>query len=508
MWILLNGTKIDNQTGQFGNQRAVICCWRLGNYRSGQVCGNSLGIQCFKCKEFGHFAKECKKAKRVKDSTTRMKKIDEQDLEALYSYMAIDPRDWKRVIVCHFLDSPDMCDNDIQDDQIDVNMWLIGACALANLIANFKLDGNLKHKEMKTLGLLAQKEIDIKEGLKVKAYKISVVKEKHDELVKQSLLTKSHYEGVAHRYNVSRQQPREQSNDNSLNVNAVLCYFVAIVVLENQKSGEHSVATPHKKTVASESTTTNSKSYYRMLYKKTSKAWKWWIAQQCPSAYKWVPKTKRKWVPKVRNESLLRSKSCSETSVANDTQHRSPTTKVSDYETRSPHPETIKNVSPLAATSVHHNRELDLLSWTFYDEFFNGWTFMPMANSAWIEYMQEELHQFDRLQSGNSLSNLLAKKLIQAKVDEYPQEEGIDFEESFAPVARLEAVRIFITDVAHKSFLVYQMDVKTSFLNGTLKGEVYVAQLDGFVDHDHPEKVYRLRKALYGLKQAPRAWYV
>ncbi|GKE79107.1 hypothetical protein Tco_1545227 [Tanacetum coccineum] len=61
-------------------------------------------------------------------------------------------------------------------------------------------------------------------------------------------------------------------------------------------------ATPRKKTVASESTTTNSKSYYRMLYKRTSKAWKWWIAQQCPSAYTWVPKTKRKWVPKVRNK--------------------------------------------------------------------------------------------------------------------------------------------------------------------------------------------------------------
>ncbi|GJT37483.1 hypothetical protein Tco_0937348 [Tanacetum coccineum] len=67
-----------------------------------------------------------------------------------------------------------------------------------------------------------------------------------------------------------------------------------------------SVATPHKKTVASESTITNSKSYYRMLYKKTNKAWKWWIAQQCPSAYTWVPKTKRKWVPKVRNESVTK----------------------------------------------------------------------------------------------------------------------------------------------------------------------------------------------------------
>nr|GEZ00974.1 retrovirus-related Pol polyprotein from transposon TNT 1-94 [Tanacetum cinerariifolium] len=87
----------------------------------------------------------------------------------------------------------------------------------------------------------------------------------------------------------------------------------------------------------------------------------------------------------------------------------------------------------------------------------------------------------------------------------YAQEEGIDFEESFAPVARLEAVRIFIAYVAHKSFPIFQMDVKTAFLNGPLKDEVYVAQPDGFVDPDHPEKVYRLRKALYGLKQAPKA---
>nr|GEU37133.1 Gag-Pol polyprotein [Tanacetum cinerariifolium] len=89
----------------------------------------------------------------------------------------------------------------------------------------------------------------------------------------------------------------------------------------------------------------------------------------------------------------------------------------------------------------------------------------------------------------------------------FAQEEGIDFEESFAPVARLEAVWIFITYVVHKSFPIYQMDVKTLFLNGPLKEEVYVAQPDGFVDPDHPEKVYRLKKALYGLKQALRAWY-
>nr|GEZ72217.1 retrovirus-related Pol polyprotein from transposon TNT 1-94 [Tanacetum cinerariifolium] len=85
--------------------------------------------------------------------------------------------------------------------------------------------------------------------------------------------------------------------------------------------------------------------------------------------------------------------------------------------------------------------------------------------------------------------------------------EGVDFEESFAPVARLEAVRLFIAYAAHKSFTVYQMDVKTTFVYGPLKEEVYVNQPDGFVDPYHPNKVYRLKKSLYGLKQAPRAWY-
>nr|GEY94469.1 retrovirus-related Pol polyprotein from transposon TNT 1-94 [Tanacetum cinerariifolium] len=88
----------------------------------------------------------------------------------------------------------------------------------------------------------------------------------------------------------------------------------------------------------------------------------------------------------------------------------------------------------------------------------------------------------------------------------YAQEEGIDFEESFALVVRLEAIRIFVAYAAHKSFPIYQMDVKMAFLNGPLKEEVYVAQPDRFVDPNHPEKVYRLRKALYGLKQAPRVW--
>nr|GFB53196.1 retrovirus-related Pol polyprotein from transposon TNT 1-94 [Tanacetum cinerariifolium] len=87
----------------------------------------------------------------------------------------------------------------------------------------------------------------------------------------------------------------------------------------------------------------------------------------------------------------------------------------------------------------------------------------------------------------------------------YRQEEGIDFEESFAPVARLEAIWIFLAYAAHKNMVVYQMDVKTAFLNGNLREEVYVSQPGGFVDPDNPNHVYKLKKALYGLKQAPRA---
>ncbi|GJZ86792.1 putative ribonuclease H-like domain-containing protein [Tanacetum coccineum] len=151
-----------------------------------------------------------------------------------------------------------------------------------------------------------------------------------------------------------------------------------------------------------------------------------------------------------------------------------------------------------------------------------------MADSAWIESMQEELHQFDRLDTWELVDIPLCKNVINLKwlwknkhdkenivilnksrlvAKGYVQKEGIDFEESFAPVARLEAVLLFIAYAAHKSFTVYQMDIKTSFLYGPLKEEVYVDQPDIFVDPYHPDKVYRLKKALYGLKQAPRAWY-
>nr|GEZ00281.1 hypothetical protein [Tanacetum cinerariifolium] len=122
-----------------------------------------------------------------------------------------------------------------------------------------------------------------------------------------------------------------------------------------------------------------------------------------------------------------------------------------------------------------------------------------MTDPAWIYSMQEELLQFKRLDVWVNKSHLFVRG--------YRQEEGIDFEESFALVARMEAIRIFLAYAAHKSFTVFQMDVKTAFLHGSLKEEVYVCQPEGFIDADHLSHVYKLKKALYGLKQAPRAWY-
>nr|GEW37991.1 hypothetical protein [Tanacetum cinerariifolium] len=159
-------------------------------------------------------------------------------------------------------------------------------------------------------------------------------------------------------------------------------------------------------------------------------------------------------------------KEMSETSVANETSGLIPKRqKASDYDNSNPFLQ-LQNVSSSADAHVPSQQELDLLFGPLHDEFFTAEPEMcmfaltvsttepknikeAMADSAWIEAIQREIHQFDRL----------------------------------------------------------QMDVKTTFLNGPLKEEVYVAQPKGFIDPDHPKKVYRLRKALYRLKQAPKAWY-
>jgi len=151
-----------------------------------------------------------------------------------------------------------------------------------------------------------------------------------------------------------------------------------------------------------------------------------------------------------------------------------------------------------------------------------------LLDPDWIEAMQDELAEFERNEvwslvpppSGHTIIG--TRWVFKNKLDDdgciirnkarlvaqgYKQQEGIDFEETFGPVARLEAIRIFLAYAAHKNFRVHQMDVKSAFLNGELQEEVYVKQPPGFVNKKFPEHCLKLHKAVYGLKQAPRAWY-
>ncbi|KAL8114351.1 hypothetical protein AgCh_021272 [Apium graveolens] len=151
-----------------------------------------------------------------------------------------------------------------------------------------------------------------------------------------------------------------------------------------------------------------------------------------------------------------------------------------------------------------------------------------LQDADWVHAMQEKLNEFERNKVWNLVPRPKNKSIVgikwvfRYKTDSdciiirnkarlvakgYSQQGGIDYDETFALVARLEAIRIFLAYVAHKKFIVFQMDVKSAFLNGELEEEVYVEQPPGFVDSKFPNHVYRLDKALYGLKQAPRAWY-
>ncbi|GJR86421.1 retrovirus-related pol polyprotein from transposon TNT 1-94 [Tanacetum coccineum] len=161
--------------------------------------------------------------------------------------------------------------------------------------------------------------------------------------------------------------------------------------------------------------------------------------------------------------------------------------KASDYDNSDPVPPR-QNVVPSAEKTDSSQQGLEFLFSPLLEEYYNP------------THGQAEENNNDQAPNASFQEDEFINPFC-------TREEGIDFEESFAPVARLEAVRIFVAYASHKSFLIYQMDVKTAFLNGLLKEEVYVAQPKGFIDPDHPEKVYLLKKTLYGLKQAPKAWY-
>jgi hypothetical protein len=150
-----------------------------------------------------------------------------------------------------------------------------------------------------------------------------------------------------------------------------------------------------------------------------------------------------------------------------------------------------------------------------------------LRDPDWVVAMQEELNNFTR----NEVWHLVPRPnqnvvgtmwVFRNKQDEhgvvtrnkarlvakgYSQVEGLDFDETYAPVARLESIRILLVYATYHGFKLYQMDMKSAFLNGPIKEEVYVKQPPGFEDSEYPTHVYKLSKALYGLKQAPIAWY-
>ncbi|GJZ46618.1 retrovirus-related pol polyprotein from transposon TNT 1-94 [Tanacetum coccineum] len=193
----------------------------------------------------------------------------------------------------------------------------------------------------------------------------------------------------------------------------------------------------------------------------------------------------------------------------------------------------IENVirDPSRFVSIRKQLQTDAM-WCYFDAFLTSVEpknfKQAMTELSWIDAMQEEIHEFERLQvwelvpCPDKVMLIKLKWIYKVKTKEFGgvlknkarlvaqgfrQEEGIDFEESFVPVVRIEAIRIFVANAANKNMTIFQTDVKMAFLNGELKEEVYVSQPEGFVDQDNPSHVYKLRKAMYSLKQAPRAWY-
>ncbi|GJT83409.1 putative ribonuclease H-like domain-containing protein [Tanacetum coccineum] len=193
----------------------------------------------------------------------------------------------------------------------------------------------------------------------------------------------------------------------------------------------------------------------------------------------------------------------------------------------------IENVIGDPSRSVSTRKQLKTDDmWCYFDAFLTSVEpknfKQVMTKPSWIDAMQEEIYEFKRLQvwelvpCPDKVMLIKLKWIYKVKTDEFGgvlknkailvtqvfrQEEGIDYEESFAPVARVEAIRIFVANATNKNITIFQTDIKMAFLNDKLKEEVYVSQPEGFVDQDNPSHVYKIKKALYGLKQAPHAWY-
>nr|GEX58338.1 hypothetical protein [Tanacetum cinerariifolium] len=709
---------------------------------------DSLGIRG---REFGRFAKECRKPKRVKDSAYHKEKmllckqaeqgvplqaeqydwladtdeeIDEQELEARYSHMA---KIQEQEMHAHlkYIESLEKEIDGLESDKAEFSN-----IELKKLIEK----GKGKFVETKfdkpsivrqpnaqripkpsVLGKLTlfSNSLERRYFPKIKPVPKTNVSEGLSKPVTAQTLPQTARQAVS---NTNALKPGMYRIDNRTKKPNV----VPISTRKPKGQANKLVATPHKKIVASKSNNQKPQSYFKMLYEKTSKTWKWWIEQQTPSGYKWVPKTKMQWVPKAKNEIVQKRVSFAVDNASRITNVLKRTNSLGFNLSTVPSFSTLLQIvqlilfifdsectkhmtgnlkllcnfvekfldlqgndlltgnrgSDLYTTSLQESTSSTLLclmakasptqAWLWYrrlshlnfnyinllskkdiviglpklkgTEFLNktlnaffkeegiehqnsiartpeqngvverrnrtlvesngylvynkrtrmivesihirfneikevsktsvandtsevaessshniGNSNVPTFNQPQVsEYRWMKDHPLEQV-LGNPLRPVQTKRqlatnlemcmfaltvwelvdkpfgkmviklkwLWKNKKDEdqtvirnkarllakgYAQEEVIDFEESFAPVARLEAVRIFVAYAAHKSFPIYQMDVKTAFLNGPLKEEVYVAQPDRFINPDHLEKVYRLWKALYGLQQPPRAW--
>nr|GEX92054.1 copia protein [Tanacetum cinerariifolium] len=496
--------------------------------------------------------------------------VDEQELEAHYSYMA-----------------------KIQENkQTEFEKYK----AFNDRIVDYD---KLQRKLNDTLGKLAQKDIEIKEGLKMKSYEISVVKEKHDELIKHSLLTKSHYEGLvkqktkeleAHysymakiqevptadictdskpveqvqndaRYNVFSNdlEHSEQSESNDQNEvesddeRVALASLIANLKLDIDENKKDSKAVKESKHNICSGTERNKQTEFEKYKAFNDRIVDYDKLQHALDKFQCL------YLHKVKECDCLAQKLSNQTESFSKEVHFELLKRLAKVEKHSisleialqKRKEQTKSVpktnesedlsKPLTAQTkqqgklvyyvegLNHNlfsvgqfcdANLEVTFWksTCFVRDLQGNDLLTAPSPPTHVHAEENIDnqaEGEQLPDEEFTNPLCAPTQDVAESSShniakgYAQEEGIDFEESFAPVSRLEAVWIFIAYAAHKFIPIYQMDVKTktAFLNGPLKEEVYVAQPDGFVDLDHPKKVYRLRKALYGLKQAPKAWY-